>query len=137
MTQVFRRQVWGLQKQFQNLPVLLIGKEQVALFPWEYLHDVPELLKDGVWVNDRSPGTENEVGIPRCVRAIVKVTKWGFPSPRETLLDATVRAHRVTHRAVFWRFEGEGEGDMLYKGTGMSAIFHHPTLDLLQTNVYR
>ncbi|KAL3451114.1 hypothetical protein BJX65DRAFT_269000 [Aspergillus insuetus] len=115
VTQAFRGQVWGLRKQFRNSPVLLIGKEQVALFPWEYLHDQPQLLKDGIWVNDPHPGIN--LGIPACVRAIVKVTKWGFPSPRETLLDATVRAHRVTHRAAFWRFEGEEEGGMLYKGS--------------------
>ncbi|KAL2799450.1 hypothetical protein BJX66DRAFT_292924 [Aspergillus keveii] len=118
VTQGFRGQVWGLRKQFRNSPVLLIGKEQVALFPWEYLHDQPELLKDGIWVNDPRPG--NNVDIPARVRAIVKVTKWGFPSPRETLLDATVRAHRVTHRAAFWRFEGEEGGDMLYEGSGGS-----------------
>jgi hypothetical protein len=28
----------------------------------------------------------------------------------------------VTHRAAFWRFEGEEKGDMLYKRTGMSSI---------------
>ncbi|KAJ0413262.1 hypothetical protein BJY00DRAFT_319961 [Aspergillus carlsbadensis] len=117
VTQAFRGQVWGLRMQFRNSPVLLIGGGgQVALFPWEGMG----------------------VGIPACVRAVVKVTKWGIPSPRETLLDATVRAYGVTHRVALWRFEGEGEKDMLYKGSGAHFSSHSPAQHLVQTiNVYR
>ncbi|KAL3464627.1 hypothetical protein BJX64DRAFT_286122, partial [Aspergillus heterothallicus] len=106
---VFRRQVWGLRKQFRNAPVLLIGETQVALFPWEFMHDNADLLTQGIWAND---GT---LGIPGCVRAVVKVTKWGFAGARENLLEATARAYGVSARAAFWRFEGglEGGGGMM------------------------
>jgi hypothetical protein len=76
-TTVLQRGLKHLRREFRRSPVLLIGIDQVALFPSRFIPSSLKLLEDGILFNTSANN------LPGSVKAIVRITRWGSNSLQE------------------------------------------------------
>ncbi|KAL3456206.1 hypothetical protein BJX64DRAFT_48448 [Aspergillus heterothallicus] len=116
-TTLLRQEVGSLRTSFQRAPLLVIGRDQVALFPWAYMPDSRELFDDGIWCN------VGESGIPGCVKALVRISRWAGCYAKlnnESGVDSIVRIYRLSR------------GSCLFSSLGTDALFDAPGGDFLR-----
>ncbi|KAL3439888.1 hypothetical protein BJX65DRAFT_57505 [Aspergillus insuetus] len=116
-TTLLRQEVGNLRTSFQRAPLLVIGRDQVALFPWAYMPESRELFDDGIWCN------VGESGLPGCVKALVRISRWAGSYTKlnnELRVDSIVRTYRLSR------------GSCLFSSLGTDALFDTPGGDFLR-----